>query len=124
MPDHVLELGCGYGRVLKRLIGKAERIAGIDTSSKSLQYAMEYVDESDACEFYQMDATALEFEDQEFDVVFCIQNGISAFGVDQRQLLKEAVRVTRHGGIALFSSYSAKIWEARLEWFEEQLPPS
>jgi ubiquinone/menaquinone biosynthesis C-methylase UbiE len=120
LPDHVLELGCGYGRVVKQLIGKAKRIVGIDTSFKSLQYAVEYVGESDTCEFYQMNAIKLEFENQEFDIVFCIQNGISAFGVDQRELLREAVRVTRRGGIVLFSSYSAKIWEARLEWFEEQ----
>jgi hypothetical protein len=28
--------------------------------------------------------------------------------------------VAKDGGVILFSSYSPKIWEARLEWFREQ----
>jgi len=34
--------------------------------------------------------------------------------------MREAVRLTRSGGLVLFSSYSARFWEARLEWFEAQ----
>jgi len=55
-----------------------------------------------------------------FDIVICIQNGISAFKVDQRKLIKEAMRVTRSGGTVLFSSYSERFWEDRLEWFQLQ----
>jgi 2-polyprenyl-6-hydroxyphenyl methylase/3-demethylubiquinone-9 3-methyltransferase len=67
-----------------------------------------------------MDAAALGFRDRTFDRVICIQNGISAFHVDQRTLITESVRVTKQGGIALFSSYSDKFWEHRLDWFEAQ----
>jgi len=35
-------------------------------------------------------------------------------------LAREALRVTRPGGLALFSSYAASIWEERLEWFRIQ----
>ena len=52
-----------------------------------------------------MDAAALGFRDRVFDVVVCIQNGISAFKVDRRALIAEAIRVTRPGGSVLFSSY-------------------
>jgi len=34
--DAVLELGCGYGRVIGRLLGKARKVVGIDTSKASL----------------------------------------------------------------------------------------
>jgi 2-polyprenyl-6-hydroxyphenyl methylase/3-demethylubiquinone-9 3-methyltransferase len=54
------------------------------------------------------------------DVVVCLQNGISAFHVDQRALIKEAVRVTKPGGMAIFSTYSEKFWEHRLKWFTLQ----
>jgi 2-polyprenyl-6-hydroxyphenyl methylase/3-demethylubiquinone-9 3-methyltransferase len=67
-----------------------------------------------------MDAVELGFRDRQFDTVICIQNGISAFGVDQRTLIEEAMRVTRSGGIVLFSSYSERFWENRLEWFRIQ----
>ncbi|MBW1983064.1 MAG: class I SAM-dependent methyltransferase, partial [Deltaproteobacteria bacterium] len=35
----VLELGCGYGRVLQPLAQKAKSVCGIDTSRESLQLA-------------------------------------------------------------------------------------
>ncbi len=118
--DKVLELGCGYGRVLQKLIGKARKVAGIDTSKESLRLAREILGKNKSLELYEMNAIDLKFEDGEFDIVFCIQNGISAFHIDKQQLIKEAIRVTRSGGKVLFSSYSNKFWEERLEWFQLQ----
>ena len=118
--DVVLELGCGYGRVLKKLIGKARKVVGIDTSKESLQLARDILGKNKSLELYEMNAINLKFEDGEFDIVFCIQNGISAFHVDRQQLIKEAVRVTRSGGKVLFSSYSNKFWKDRFEWFQLQ----
>jgi SAM-dependent methyltransferase len=37
--SHVLELGCGYGRMLRVLAGKAGRAVGIDTACESLLLA-------------------------------------------------------------------------------------
>ncbi|MCX7022974.1 MAG: class I SAM-dependent methyltransferase, partial [bacterium] len=37
--DTVLELGCGYGRILRRIAGRARRAVGIDTSPESLRLA-------------------------------------------------------------------------------------
>jgi 2-polyprenyl-6-hydroxyphenyl methylase/3-demethylubiquinone-9 3-methyltransferase len=67
-----------------------------------------------------MNAVALGFPDGQFDVTICVQNGISAFKEDQETLVAEAVRVTRRQGLVLFSSYSERFWEPRLEWFEIQ----
>lgn len=72
------------------------------------------------CAVFLADASQLSFRSCVFDVVFCIQNGISAFGVDKKRLIAESIRVTKDDGIILFSSYSPKIWEARLEWFRRQ----
>jgi 2-polyprenyl-6-hydroxyphenyl methylase/3-demethylubiquinone-9 3-methyltransferase len=68
----------------------------------------------------QMDASNMAFRSCTFDAVFCIQNGISAFGVDKKCLIAESIRVTKNDGIILFSSYSPKIWDARLDWFRRQ----
>ena len=67
-----------------------------------------------------MDAVNLGFQDDTFDCPFCVQNGISAFGVDKKNLIGEAVRVTKPGGTVLFSSYSDAFWEQRLRWFKIQ----
>jgi len=69
---------------------------------------------------FLMDACRMGFGSGVFDCVFCVQNGISAFGVDKRRLVGEAVRVAKDGGVVLFSSYSPKVWDARLEWFRRQ----
>jgi len=115
----VLETGCGYGRVIKKLCAKARLAIGIDTSLASLKLA---VDKPKRYNYLLscMDAVAMGFADNVFDVTACIQNGISAFKANQMELIREAVRVTRTGGIVLFSSYSEKFWDDRLEWFQFQ----
>jgi ubiquinone/menaquinone biosynthesis C-methylase UbiE len=116
----VLELGCGYGRVLRRLLPRVRTLVGIDTSLPSLRMAVDFVGHEKPVHLAAMDATRMGFRDHTFDLTICIQNGISAFGVDQQQLFAEAARVTRSGGVVLFSSYSERFWEERLKWFEIQ----
>ena len=118
--DLVLELGCGYGRILKRLYAKANSVVGIDTSFESLCLARDVFCKSPYCHLFVMDAVEMGFCDRQFDTVVCIQNGISAFGVNQRKLIEEALRVTQTDGQVLFSSYSERFWEDRLEWFRLQ----
>jgi ubiquinone/menaquinone biosynthesis C-methylase UbiE len=118
--DLVLELGCGYGRVLQKLVKKANTVIGIDTSYSSLCLAQEMVGGAPSCLILEMNAVELGFKQRQFDVIVCIQNGISAFNVDQRNLIEEAMRVTHSGGTVLFSSYSERFWEDRLEWFRIQ----
>ena len=118
--DAVLELGCGYGRVLERLAPKCRTLVGIDTSRSSLELARKLLSRFPNCKLAQMDAVALGFRDRVFDVVLCTQNGVSAFGVDQRALIAESIRVTRAGGRVLFSSYAESFWDDRLEWFRLQ----
>ena len=116
----VAELGCGYGRVLHRLLPAVDVAIGIDTSLASLRMALEFMGGKSSVRLACMDAISMGFRDRIFDLTLCVQNGISAFAVDQQQLLREAVRVTRSGGLVLFSSYSAQFWEHRLQWFEIQ----
>jgi SAM-dependent methyltransferase len=116
----VLELGCGYGRVLRRLVPRVRTVAGIDTSLPSLRMAVDFVGHEKTLRLAAMDATRVAFRNHTFDLTICIQNGISAFGVDRQQLIGEAVRVTRPGGVVLFSSYSERFWEERLQWFKIQ----
>jgi len=115
--DIVLELGCGYGRVLKRLCKKAKEAIGIDISKSSLKLAKNLLKKNLNCQLFQMNAINLEFPNNFFDIVICIQNGISAFNVDKKDLIREAIRVTKKGGLILFSTYSDKFWEERLKWF-------
>ncbi|MFQ6009331.1 MAG: class I SAM-dependent methyltransferase [Candidatus Zixiibacteriota bacterium] len=118
--DVVLELGCGYGRILLPLAQKVKRVIGIDNSLASLQLGRQIVGDRANCTLLGMDAAQLAFHDRFFDCVVCIQNGISVFQVDQQMLVGESLRVTKTGGRVLFSTYSDRFWKNRLEWFELQ----
>ena len=116
----VLELGCGYGRAMKEVAPHVTRIVGNDISRASLELGASYLRQFRNCDLVRMDASRLAFRDGTFDAVFCIQNGISAFGRNRHELVAEAVRVVKEGGVVLFSSYSPRIWVDRLEWFRAQ----
>jgi 2-polyprenyl-6-hydroxyphenyl methylase/3-demethylubiquinone-9 3-methyltransferase len=118
--DCVLELGCGYGRILPSITQKANLVIGIDTSLQSLLLARETTRNIRNCYLMQMNAIQLAFPDQIFNVVICIQNGISAFHVNMMDLIRESIRVTKPGGTVLFSSYSDKFWNHRRHWFQLQ----
>ena len=115
-----LELGCGYGRVLERLLPRVRLAFGIDTSPSSLRMALDYLGRKKSPCLACMDSVQMGFRDRSFDLTFCVQNGICAFAVDQQQLFREAIRVTRSGGLVMFSSYTSQFWADRLEWFEMQ----
>jgi len=115
-----LELGCGYGRVLQRLLPRVRMAFGIDTSPSSLRMGLEYLGRKPSVRLACMDSIQLGFRDGAFDLTICIQNGICAFAVDQQRLVREAIRVTRSGGLVMFSSYTSQFWEHRLVWFEIQ----
>jgi ubiquinone/menaquinone biosynthesis C-methylase UbiE len=120
-PDHtILDLGCGYGRAMLRLAAKAALVVGVDKSQASLTLASRMLGADPRYLLVNADALALPFRTGQFDVIACIQNGLSAFHVDPRLLVAEAVRVTRPGGTVLLSTYSEKFWEHRLEWFRLQ----
>jgi SAM-dependent methyltransferase len=120
LSDTVLELGCGYGRILARLAEKTAMVVGIDTSMSSLLAACDLQTAHRNLFLARMDAVRLGFADCSFDAVICIQNGISAFHRNQKELMRESVRVTRPGGAILYSSYSPAFWDNRLEWFRLQ----
>ena len=117
--DRVLELGCGFGRVLKTLGQATHLIFGIDTSLESLQLARRLAG-APGYHLALMNAVQTGFTEDAFDLTVCIQNGISAFNVDSDDLIKESVRITRPGGRVLFSSYAEGFWPERLNWFRQQ----
>jgi len=116
----VLELGCGYGRVLARLTKRARFCVGIDTSYASLVLCKETMRNFSNWALVNMNAVQTGLRGHSFDVVVCIQNGISAFHVDQRELIRESIRIAKPGGTILFSSYVDEFWHERLKWFQIQ----
>lgn len=117
--ERVLDLGCGYGRVMRELAPNAGSIVGIDISPDSIRFAHGYLEGQPNCEAQVMDAHNLEFGPV-FDVVLCLQNGISAFKGKADNIVAQSLKVLVPGGKAYFSTYSANFWDHRIAWFQEQ----
>lgn len=117
---NVLELGCGYGRIMRELASSVGSITGIDLSSESIELAKRYLSDSTNCHAIQMDATKIDLP-KNFDVVLCLQNGLSAISSGEPfALMEQCLEMLIPGGEAYFSTYSPKFWEHRIAWFKEQ----
>jgi SAM-dependent methyltransferase len=102
-PVRILELGCGTGRntpSYKQLLPDAE-VHAVDIAPGLLRWAHAYSEaEGVTVHFHQMDATALDFPDESFDLVV---SHIMGHETTQRGLPKwvgEAWRVLKPGGVA------------------------
>jgi SAM-dependent methyltransferase len=118
--DVVLELGCGYGRVLARIAKIAKKVFGIDNSKNNLSLADSYLEDQSNITLQFMDTKNLKFPNDFFHKVIAIQNGLSAFKINPEVLINEALRVTKKKGLLILSSYTEQFWEERLQWFIDQ----
>lgn len=117
--ERVLELGAGYGRIVKKLADNCRSIVGIDISNESVSLGKEYLKDTLNSEIITMDVNNLTFEEK-FDVIICLQNGLSAMKITSSDLIKKILDMVVDGGKVYFSTYSEKFWEYRLMWFKEQ----
>jgi len=118
--EKVLELGAGYGRIIKELAGYCSSIIGIDISDDNVSFGKEYLKDTPNAEIITADTHSLALEEK-FDTLLCLQNGLSAMKITSPELIEKLLGMVASGGKAYFSTYSANFWEYRLMWFEEQV---
>lgn len=114
----VLELGAGYGRIVRQLAPYCGSIVGMDISVESVELGREYLKDCPNARMVAMDVNRMDFS-KPFDVVLCLQNGLSAMRADST-VINKILEVLAPGGTAYFSSYSSNFWDFRVKWFEEQ----
>lgn len=117
--ETVLEVGAGYGRIMKILAPKAARVDGIDNSPEFISYGRQYLRDTPNCRLTLQDAHRLTIQG-EYDVVICLQNGLSAIKGRTYPLVARLMAALKAGGTLYVSTYSEGFWEHRLEWFREQ----
>ncbi|NLN49073.1 MAG: class I SAM-dependent methyltransferase [Clostridiales bacterium] len=117
--EQVLELGAGYGRIVKELAPHCREIIGIDISEDNVMFGKEYLQNIKNANLIAMNAHNIKF-DCSFDAVLCLQNGLSAMRIEPISYIKQLVNIVKQGGRVFISTYSPKFWEYRLLWFQEQ----
>jgi len=106
----VLEVGCGTGLVLKRVVPHARSARGVDLSPGMLARARER-----GLEVQEGSATALPFADASFDLSYSFK--VLAHIPDWDACMREMVRVTRPGGLLIFDIYNRN----SLRWLIKRL---
>ena len=100
MPgERILDVGCGPGFYVAEILEEIRpngSVVGVDTSTDMLAVAADRTGGSGDVEFHQADATALPFEDSDFDRVVSVQT--LEYVEDATGGLAEMHRVLRPGG--------------------------
>lgn len=103
----VLEVGCGSGGELHRLIGlglEPENLEGVDLLEDRISAARKSL--PDEVGLRCGDATRMEFDDDRFDVVFASLVFTSILSDEiQHRLAREMMRVVRSGGLILWYDF-------------------
>ncbi len=132
----VLDVATGTGSLAIALSSKARKVVGIDLSSKMLNVAKKKTIK-DNVSFVQMDATKMNFQDNQFDII-TISLGLHDMPIEVRSfVLKEIKRVLKKDGklyileydlptnklLGLCSSYLINIYESKyyLEFINSDL---
>ena len=101
--QHVLDVGCGTGMILREIAPKVAHVTGVDFSAGMLAIARKNLPTNVTLK--QMNAADLSLEEETFDRVLCY-HVITNFLDDHftRSVLIQLVRVTRKGGFVLIGN--------------------
>ena len=116
-PMKILDVGCGIGGATRRLaskcVGSASEVTGITLSAKQAERATALAAAQNIpnAKFRVMDALAMEFEDDSFDMVWACESGEHM--PDKKKYVEEMVRVLKPGGTLVIAT-----------WCQRHAPPA
>ena len=108
-PMKILDVGCGIGGATRRLaskcVGSASEVTGITLSAKQAERATALAAAQNIpnAKFRVMDALAMEFEDDSFDMVWACESGEHM--PDKKRYVEEMVRVLKPGGTLVIATW-------------------
>jgi 2-polyprenyl-3-methyl-5-hydroxy-6-metoxy-1,4-benzoquinol methylase len=100
---HVLDVGCGTGRLSRMLAGRGAHVTGIDISDGMLSRARASRERHGLdIDYRHMDVYDMDFEADAFDAVFSM--AVFAFLPDITAALRNICRVVKPGGVAVIGT--------------------
>jgi cyclopropane fatty-acyl-phospholipid synthase-like methyltransferase len=121
IAQRVLDVGCGLGAPALRIArGYDCRITGVNISREQVRQGRALIEAeglSDRITIERGDARALQFPDNSFDAVVCLEaaGDICVKDSDKHRLVKEWFRVLRPGGHVGFSDLALRTYPSREE---------
>jgi len=114
----ILEIGCGYGRLLKLLSKSSERVWGIDFSRTLLKKAKENLKNYNNIGILEMNATNLKFNQESFDYCLCLDASFGNMPKIEIDVLREMKKVTKKGGEIIISVFSENAKDFQIKNYE------
>ncbi len=107
-PEKVLDVGCGIGgtsRYLARMYGESTSVTGITLSQNQVDRATSLAKDRglNNAKFQVMDALAMDFPDNSFDVVWACESGEHM--PDKKKYVEEMMRVLKPGGRIVIATW-------------------
>lgn len=103
--DHILEIGCGVGRVGAVLSSRCAKWTGTDISSNMLVHARTRLRDRSNVDLVELSTVGLkEIPSASMDLVYCTVVFMHLFEWDRYRYFEEAFRVLRPGGRCLFDN--------------------
>lgn len=107
-PEKVLDVGCGIGgtsRYLARMYGEGTSVTGITLSQNQVDRATALAKDRglNNANFQVMDALAMDFPDNSFDVVWACESGEHM--PDKKKYVEEMMRVLKPGGRIVIATW-------------------
>ena len=108
-PMKILDVGCGIGGATRRLaskcVGPQSEVTGITLSPKQAARATALAEAQNIknAKFHVMDALAMTFEDDTFDLVWACESGEHM--PDKKAYVEEMVRVLKPGGTLVIATW-------------------
>ncbi|MEK6833128.1 MAG: class I SAM-dependent methyltransferase, partial [Nanoarchaeota archaeon] len=114
----ILEIGCGYGRLLKIMAKKSKQLVGIDFSNRMVELSKKNLEGKENVDIQLMEADKLTFNDNFFDYVVCLDNSFGNMPKIELDVLKEMKRVCKNGGEIIISVFSENAKDVQRENYE------
>lgn len=105
--DTVVEIGCGYGRIGRRLAERCNRWIGTDVSGRMLEHAATELGDCANVELVPVSGWDLEpLANQSADMVYCTVVFMHIDEWERWSYVREAARVLRPGGRLYIDNYN------------------
>ena len=122
-PAKVLDVGCGIGgstRYLARKFGPSTSMTGITLSPNQVARATQLAADGGLgnCEFRVMDALAMQFPDNTFDLVWACESGEHM--PDKKRYVEEMTRVLKPGGKLVIATWCQRETTAETPFTEQE----